>query len=246
MLLSLKKNLVIEQTEGGLPVGNLQFPKVDFGLLLNVEGIDILADSFDVAFFVVRKSDLRIIRKVNGSVPIKKSGRPSDELANKKELDDYKAQKKKLKEDIEALKKELSAKRESMQLLRQELQDKRKQQIDFSVELNTLLLIQDPSEQDKKRIDELNDAIALLTNEINILEKNVTSSLKEIDIVAENTQNKITELENLPEVLPVFVMIDKYDDVIGTYIENNKLTTAGLEWVKTLPLLGKTASDWIE
>lgn len=244
MILQLSKNVVVERESNGKPIGDLVFKKADFALFVDVTNLDVLNDAFSVTFRIIRKDDNEVLETIGQNVRIAVEGRNGNQT-NKAEENAFKATKKKLQDDIKDATKAVNDIQKDLKPLRKVVQDIRDEIAILREQLFVLEQLPNPSDAQIAEIDVKKAAIltkqtALDAAEIPLTAKQTELGAKNDELVALNTS-----LDTLVEVLPIYEKIDKYTDVVGKHIENNKLTTSGLDWIKTLPLLKGTVGEYV-
>jgi chromosome segregation ATPase len=244
MILQLAKNITVERESGGKPIGDLVFKKNDFSLFVDVTNLDVLKDAFSVTFRVIRKEDNEVIETIGENVRIAVEGRNGNQT-NKQAENEYKATKKKLQGDIKDAQKAVNDIQKDLKPLRKAVQDIRYEIAILREELFVLEQLPNPTAEDVAAIDAKKEAI--LKRQKDLDDAEIPLNAKQTELGAKNDELVAlnTSLDTLVEVLPIYEKIDKYSDVVGTYIENNKLTDAGKVWIKTLPLLKGTVGDCV-
>lgn len=245
MILELSKNVTIDRMQDGLPIGELLFRKSKFSLFVSIENFNSLKDRFDIHINILRQEDEAVLRRVGDVIQIRKEGRPSSTILNQTEYDNYVLLRDGYKEEISTKTTQRNNRRTSLETERNLLTANRGTLSAERDELKTLQGLANPTQEDLDRIEAIQDNIPVLLNVIDENEGNVKSLTNQVKNLNEQIQTAREELSFLVEVVPEFEMIDTFDEVVGLYVVNNKLTEEGLAWLRPMPFEGETLNDYI-
>lgn len=174
---------------------------------------------------LVRVEDDKTVYKFD-SIVINSEGRESGQLENQAEVDSYKAAKAQIQDELKATKTGVSAKRDARDAAKVELEEKQ------------LALEDAEATNDDAKINAAKEDLASAKD-------GLETAIKALDEANGTRKQKKDELRKLTPVKPIKEMIDKYNDVSGVMLENGELTTAGITWFESLPLLNKKVEDFI-